>query len=160
MSVKSESKVKKSSVKARREYSKVVESAELMDISLFASDFLIEDGYFEILGEARKNRQQLDFFCQCKLSVVEYDTDSGILLGQFDWKACAKKDETKLLEVNGRYVICYECKSKVNAEAAKRFMSRVGRFATFPYFRSLVGLYNTSSGAELPVLPVLKDRVA
>ena len=143
--------------KARLNYSKVVESAELTDIALISSHFQIDEEYYTALGNAAEESEQLDFFCQYRLSRVSYNKKNKILFGQFNWKTSAKKKDTSLLEVDATYTIYYKCNKRVTQEAAKQFVSRVGRFATFPYFRSLVGFYSSASNAQLPVLPVLKD---
>lgn len=148
---------KSSSDKARRDYGKVVESAELMEITLVSSHFQIGEEYFKALGDAVEESKQLGLYCHSKLSRVSYNSKEKILFGQFEWKTYAKKEDTSLLEVNATYAIYYKCSKRVNKEAANQFVSRVGRFATFPYFRSLVGFYSTASNAQLPILPVLKD---
>ena len=61
--------------------------------------------------------------------------------------------------VNARYMIVYKTSRNVEKEYAIAFLKNVGRFATFPYFRSLASHYSSASAADFPILPVLKQQI-
>ena len=142
---------------ARLEYNRVVKSVSLHDIRLLSSSFDLEAAYFEILESAKTNDESLELIFASELSLVSYEEDSRVLIGQFDWNAKAEKEENQILNIRATYLIIYDSEEELDEEAARRFVARVGRFATFPYFRTLVGFYSTASSTGLPILPVLKE---
>ena len=134
-----------------------MKSAELLDIRLLSSSFVVEEAFFEDKeGEAEADRQ---FACAygCELPHMSYESEEGGLLGQFEWKANVTRDDTEVLTISGTYLIAYQCDQGLDEQATTRFVDRVGRFATFPYFRALVGFYSTASSIDIPILPVLKE---
>ena len=150
-------KAQEADKKARVEYNRAVRSASLQDIRLIASSFTIEAKYFEVVEDAQTDEETLTLSYGSELSQVSYDEDSGVLFGQFDWNATAEKDENQVLNIRAAYLVVYDCDEELDEEAAETFVARVGRFATFPYFRTLVGFYSTASSTGLPILPVLKE---
>lgn len=134
-----------------------MKSAELLDIRLLSSSFVVEEAFFEDEeGEAVAERQ---FTCTygCELPNTSYESENGGLLGQCEWKANVTRDDTEAVTISGTYLIAYQCDQALDEQATTRFVERVGRFATFPYFRALVGFYSTASSIDVPILPVLKE---
>ena len=142
---------------ARLEYNRVVKTVSLQDIRLLSSSFEIEAEYFEALDDAQTEEEALELSFGSELSLVSYEAEDGVLFGQFEWNAHAERDEKQILDIRATYLIVYDCDEGLNEDAAKKFVARVGRFATFPYFRTLVGFYSTESSTGLPILPVLKE---
>lgn len=142
---------------ARLEYSKVVKSAALRDIRLLSSSFVVEEEYFEGREQGDTEDEKLSFAYGCERPMVSYDAEDGGLIGQFEWNANAKREDTVVLKISGTYVIVYDCDEGLDDDATRRFVERVGRFAIFPYFRNLVGVYSTASAIEVPILPILKE---
>ena len=146
-----------SAAQAREAYANVVKSAELRDIKLLASSFVVETALFEYEEGEAVSDESLALTYGCEPPNVSYEPTDGGLLGQFEWRANAIRDGTEVLTISGTYVIAYRCGQGLDEKATARFVERVGRFATFPYFRALVGYYSTASSIEIPILPVLKE---
>lgn len=152
-----ERKEKKSKDKDRLEYSRVVKSAQLREILLLGSSFDVDRSFMEGLEPENDDGISLDFTYGTDVPGVKYDSEKGVLVGQFDWYARAEKDDHKAIGIRGLYAIIYDCDVDLDEEACEQFVLRVGKFATFPYFRQLVGFYGNAASLELPILPVLKE---
>lgn len=87
---------------------------------------------------------------------IGYEKDDGLLAGAFAWDVVVKKGNTKLLSAQATYMVAYGDVPDVDEEPAFAFVERVGRFATYPYFRSHVAHMASQAGADVPVLPVLR----
>jgi preprotein translocase subunit SecB len=85
-----------------------------------------------------------------------YSAEKGILAGDFKWHVDVRKGKQKLVSVTATYSIIYRNVPRVEEEHAQAFLSRVGRFATYPYFRALVARLSAEANANLPILPVLR----
>ena len=152
-----ERKEKTSKDKGRMEYSRVVKSAQLREILLLGSSFDVDRNFMESLEPEDDDGISLDFTYGADVPGVKYDSEEGVLLGQFDWYARAGKNDQKAIEIRGSYAIIYSCDADLDEEAGEQFVLRVGKFATFPYFRQLVGFYGNAASLELPILPVLTE---
>lgn len=141
----------------REAYANVVKSAELLDIRLLSSSFVVEMGIFEDDEDEAVAEKQLDCTFGCEAPNASYEPENGGLMGQFEWQASVIRDDAEVLKIGGSYVIAYQCAPDLDEQATTMFVERVGRFATFPYFRALVGFYSTASSIDIPILPVLKD---
>ena len=141
----------------REAYVKVVRSAVLQDIKLVSSSFVVEMAYFEDGEIGHADDERLNYSYGSEQPMVAYDSTDGGLLGQFDWKVIVTRDDTEVLTIRATYVAAYQCDEGLDEKATAKFVERVGRFATFPYFRALVGFYGTASSIEIPILPVLKE---
>ena len=155
MSVKSENKTQ--AAEAREAYANVVKSAELKDIKLLSSSFVVELAFFRDNEGKPVADEPMKLTYGCEPPDVSYEPADGGLLGQFEWTANAIRDDTEVLKISGSYVIAYQCDQGLDEQATTRFVERVGRFATFPYFRALVGFYSTASSIDIPILPVLRE---
>lgn len=136
-----------------KKYNEVVHNAELVDIRLTSSSFRVEPEYFveEDIKRKLENSGQPKW--------IEFDSKSRLALGSFDWEAKCKSGRRTVLSVKARYLIVYSISTDVESRYAEDFVANVGRFAVFPYFRSLVSQYSAASSAELPLLPVLRQRI-
>ena len=61
--------------------------------------------------------------------------------------------------IKSRYFVIYKTSNKLEDTYVGAFLSNVGSFATFPYFRSLVATYSAAASADLPILPVLRQPI-
>ena len=155
-----EPKDPKPSGKARVEYVKVVKSAELKAIVLLSSSFDVDRDSLEGLESDADGEINLAFSYGAEVPEVGYDTEQGEFSGRFDWYVKAEQNERAVIDIRGSYGVVYGCETELDREAVHNFVLRVGKFATFPYFRQLVAFYGSSSGLNLPVLPVLKEWAA
>lgn len=137
-------------------YNSVVADAELRDITLIFTTFVIKPDYYKLALEdedtASKVKRELD----SNFSAFTYDAERRLLGGQFDWSVEATFGRRKLLNARASFIVSYENVPDVDGVHMEAFIKRVGRFATYPYFRSLVSQFSWESKAELPPLPVLK----
>jgi hypothetical protein len=88
-----------------------------------------------------------------------FDEEFGLLMCQMNWSLSAKKSRSTLLKLTAQYIIYYSGVPNVDDKYRTEFMQRVGKFATYPYFRNLVSQISWASSAELPILPVLKQDI-
>lgn len=136
-------------------YNSVVEAAELDDITLIFTNFVIKPDYYKVAlaqETAHKVKRELD----SDFSAFSYDAERKFLGGKFDWTIDAAFARKKLLSVRASFIVSYENVPDVEQRHMEAFIRRVGRFATYPYFRTLVSQFSWESKAELPPLPVLK----
>lgn len=59
---------------------------------------------------------------------------------------------------DARYFLAYDGLHGTDSSAVEAFVGRVGPFTTFPYFRAFASQTSWASGAELPILPVLREE--
>ena len=142
-----------------RKYNEVVKSAILEDIRLMSSFFEIKEEYFKFGEEEQKKSGVFDLSHSSELKFVHYNAEGGQLLGLFEWVAAGETDGCTILEIKASYTILYHCDLGLEPKYPNKFIAHVGRFTTFPYFRALVGHYSMASGANLPILPVLKQPI-
>lgn len=134
-------------------YNEIVEKAELVSITLVATNFLAKPEYYKALSD---DDEKLRRGYGSTFSGFSYDGTSQALSGQFEWGIEATLGRKKLLHVKATYFIVYEDVPDVGNEHAEAFIKRVGKFATYPYFRALVSQISAESRANLPIMPVLK----
>lgn len=138
-------------------YNAVVADAVLADLRLTESRFKIQKSFYALRGREREIRKPLtkrEF--DSELVAPIYSADKGILAGEFKWTVDVRKGKQKLVFIAATYFILYRNVPKVEEEHAKAFLARVGRFATYPYFRALVARLSAEANADLPILPVLR----
>jgi len=149
------------------DFNNVVKSARLARIFMTSSTFVSEPGYFDNEGSG-SFEHNLDH----NLTVIENDSEEGRIAAIFKWKifvtdrvakdagehikgeSCGKADP--VLSIEASYVIAYEQIEGGSEDAMKLFMEKVGRMATYPYFRSHVSHINGEAEANLPLLPILR----
>ena len=142
-----------------KKYNDVVRSAELLDVRLTSSKFDVKPEYYGWKDRDKAFREESALDLEGGLKWTQYDAEHGLLVGNFDWKAGCKKNRRKLLSITATYLIAYRVLKDSEEKYAHVFLASVGRFAIFPYFRSLVSQYSAASMADLPILPVLKEKI-
>lgn len=138
-------------------YNKVVAASELSDIKLMETKFSVEMEFYAVRDEEKTGKRLLTkrSFNNSITNPI-YSSDIGILAGKFNWDVTVRKGRKRLLTLNATYLIVYHKVPEVPQDAAFAFLTRVGRFATYPYFRALVASLTSYARADLPILPVLK----
>lgn len=132
-------------------YNRVVSHATIRDIRLIGSKFELKPDAVEMADRVWTfNRSQHldDWTC---------DNEKGTLTGIYTYSAACVEGRRKLLSVTGTYVSSYALSDLCDEQACKQFLDRVGRFAAYPYFRSLFAALTQQSGIMLPPLPVMSD---
>lgn len=134
-------------------YSQVTVAARLRDIKLIKSDYSIKPEVFEALDDL----ENMGFFGEP--SGFFFNHDEGVLLGNYQWTCEVKLGRKKVLKFVCEYMIAYSGLNDFKEEYVRFYFEKVGRFATYPYFRSDFSHHVSSSGIFLPPLPSLNERV-
>lgn len=137
-------------------YNRVVEHAELLDIRLTDFKFGIKPQYYDAIDQEADGKLALARAFDHDVVDVGFNPSVGALGGRFIWSLVVKRKQTKLLTVDASFFVAYKDVPDVEQEHAEAYLRKVGRFATYPYFRSLVSQMSWESAAYLPVMPVLK----
>lgn len=137
-------------------YNNVVASAELGDIRLLDVRYSVRPEYFSALDKERTGEGSLRRGFEGHLVDVRYDEDRKVLGGQFDWTTKVTHSRKRLLFCEAKYFVVYGNVPSIDMSIAEKYLLRVGRFATYPYFRSLISQLSWESQADLPILPILK----
>ncbi|WP_366655616.1 hypothetical protein [Fodinicurvata sp. EGI_FJ10296] len=146
------------------DYNRVVKSARLARIFMTGSEFKSEPAYFNH-GDSGSFDHNLDH----ELTVIDNDTDAGRIAAILQWKVFVTERATKgseksksesdaspVLSIEARYLIAYDQIEDGSEDAMKHFMEKVGKMATYPYFRAHVSHINGEAEASLPLLPILR----
>lgn len=146
------------------DYNQVVKSARLARIFMTGAEFKSEPAYFNN-GDSGSFEHNLDH----ELAVIENDTDAGRIAAILQWKVFvterpangSEKSESELeaspiLSIEASYLIAYDQIEGGSENAMEHFMNRVGKMATYPYFRAHVSHINGEAEASLPLLPILR----
>jgi hypothetical protein len=137
-------------------YDKVAAQAQLLDIRLVSSKFSVKPRYYIVTeGDSEKDKASLKRGFTWNHSPILFE--GGSLVGFFAWSVSVKKGNMKLLSAEATYYIGYTDVPDVEEEPALAFLARVGRIATYPYFRNYVAQMSWAAQAELPIMPVLRD---
>jgi hypothetical protein len=132
-------------------YNAVARAAKLRRIALYHSNFTVKPDYFESLRreDAPKPQYRGDF------GEHFFDEERGQAGCQWKWGIIVRDGRKTTLSIDVVYLILYGGLEKCDKEQVVRYMRRVGRFASYPYFRAHVSQLNWESGADLPVLPTI-----
>jgi hypothetical protein len=140
-------------------YDEVVRAAKLAGIKLYSSSFKINPEYYPARDEELESQKSLlNRGFTWTHEPVGFVKESGILAGVFNWGIEVKKGRKRLVSAKAGYMVIYTDVPPVDDEPALAFLKKVGRFACYPYFRSYVAQMGWAAEADLPILPVLKDR--
>lgn len=151
---------KRSSPKINPEsYNSLVRGAKLVTIQLVESKFKVIPEYFSKSDNQNKKRG-----FHCDLENISLSPGEGIFFANFVWHTYVKDGKKNLLELDCDYLCVYAAEELAPGSVAvleKRnvdlFLERVGKVATYPYFRAMASQYSWAANADLPMLPVLKS---
>jgi hypothetical protein len=143
-----------------KKYNAVVQSAELLEIRLTLSKFDVKSEYYLLKHkEADADKSHAKLGMGGALLESNYVKQEGLTFGNFEWFASSTKGRKRLLSIKSRYLVVYAVAKDLEDAYVQAFLANVGKFATFPYFRSLVATYNAAASADLPILPVLRQPI-
>jgi len=134
------------------EYNTIVNAATIEDVRLVESAFSVEPDYF-----ADDDEVEREFSRGISESDVTYAKKENVLSASFEFAIEVQRDQAILLKCRARYIVFFSFIEEVDKEAAVFFAKRTGRNAAYPYFRQYVAAQSWASGAELPILPILKS---
>lgn len=133
------------------QYSEAVDAAEIIDIRLIKSEFVVEP---EGLSRERSQwKQSYDF----QVRDVAFDGTRNLLNGLVVGDAVCKVGRKRIIGLKCRYLVAYVVSGSPTEAAAIAFVRRVAAFAAYPYFRSHFADVCSQSGIVLPPLPIMKE---
>lgn len=146
----SDKKVKPAPAKLvdREEYNRIVDAASLLDVALIGSKFDVQPGYFSDGSDRRKLTTDFE--------ILGSDCHDGIVIVVAKFCAKARKGRKIVLKTEATYNVVFSVPGDADCDAGVAFGSHMARFTAYPYFRSHVSHQSWESGAELPLLPVIK----
>jgi hypothetical protein len=134
-------------------YKELTIAAQLRDIRLTNCEYAIKPEVFEALEDL----ENMVFFGEP--SGFHFDGETGLMVGNYRWTAEVKLGRKKVLKLVSEYLIAYTGLSGFDEDYVRFYFEKVGRFATYPYFRSNFSYHSSASGIMLPPLPSLNERV-
>lgn len=135
-----------------KEYNKLVAHARLQAIRLINSKYDIKP------MAVSASREDWDYNITNRLLDFHCDCDALIISGTWEYTANCNWKRKKLVTVTARYSVTYRLGSECDAEAARAFFERVGRFAAYPYFRGTFAMLTQQSGIMLHPLPMISEQ--
>jgi hypothetical protein len=136
-------------------YSEVSCAAKLQEIKLSASRYLVKFQLFDDIEVLRQMKHRYSGRCE----EVFFDENSGSAGGKFNWTAEIKLGRQVSLKLSAEYYLLYSNLAEHDEDHVSFFVTKVGRFATYPYFRALFANHVSESGLMLPPLPTLNERM-
>lgn len=140
-------------------YNSLVRAAKLVTIQLVESSFKVIPEYFSKASTQNKKRG-----FHCDLENITIDLEKGVFWTNFVWRTYVKDGRKTLFKLDCDYLCAYAAEELVPGSVAaleKRnvdlFLERIGKVATYPYFRAMASQYSWAANADLPMLPVLKS---
>lgn len=137
------------------EYTKVSRCANLREIRLLNSNYSIKPEVTAALVDI----DNVDLRFSGGFSVMDFDEPQGIAVGKFEWTAEVREGRKKCLKIKSTYLLVYSGLAGCKSDHVEYFFAKVGRFATYPYFRSHFNHHVVESGLMMPPLPTLRERV-
>lgn len=137
-------------------YNEIAQRARLAEITLSASEFHAKIDAALTLSDPEA---AIKLNYKDELTDVTFDGASGILAGTFNWKAEIKSGRSSLVRLRAGYSIFYDNLVDADESYAVAYLGKVGRFATYPYFRALFSLQSGAASLTIPPLPSLRERV-
>jgi hypothetical protein len=137
------------------EYSKVSRMAQLREIKLIASTYLVRPEAFAVDQDIENMRNSFTGKCSDFL----FDEADGLVWGRFQWIAEIKSRRKSCLKLTCEYLVLYSEVFECDAQHVETYFRKVGRFATYPYFRATFSHSVGETGIFLPPLPTLAERV-
>lgn len=136
-------------------YAEVSCAANLREIRLTESRYSAKLEFFEkpetVAGMSHK------YSGKCEELFI--DKESGNAGGKFSWVAEIKSGRKNCLKLSAKYWLLYSDLGGHDEDHVCMFVTKIGRFATYPYFRALFANQVSESGLILPPLPTLNERV-
>jgi hypothetical protein len=130
---------------ASEAYLNVVSAARLKAISMIKCSFERTDKY-----------EPMNVSLAFGWDVAHFEMKEDIAIAVFEYRVEAKKDELQALNASTSFLVVYDGLDGMNEDAVKSFVTGVGLFAAFPYFRNWLSQLSWTANLELPILPILK----
>ena len=138
------------------EYNKVARAAKLEGLVLIGSSFEAK-AKPNFLSERKPDDSNVKYTFNSKASDFAFDDADGVAKCAWMWTLAAIIDEEESISITATYHVFYSNLVDCDLDAITRFMKRVGRFATYPYFRAHVSQISWESSTNLPLLPTISS---
>lgn len=135
-------------------YANVSRAAKLHEVQLCSSQFSAKLDLFQDV----ETLSQMSHRYLGKCEELSLDDEGDAVAGRFSWLAEIKSGRKVGLKLSAEYFILYSGFEGLDTEHACFFVQRLGRFVSYPYFRTLFAHHASDAGLLLPPLPVLKER--
>lgn len=130
------------------DYNYVAKHAKLIGLHMISSDFRIRPSFF-----ARRNDVRLGI--DNDILACTPNTKDGVCIGVFEFVVKGKIGRSDAFKCSAQIVAAYSIPHDAEVEATEAFCSKVGLFATYPYFRAHLANIASAANADLPPLPML-----
>lgn len=132
-------------------YNEVARAAKLERIALYRSNFVVLPDYFGSMDE--KNGPKPSY--GSRFGTYYFDVESGRATCEWKWRINVREKRKRTLTIEVVYLLMYGGLKDFSEKNVVRYMRRVGRFASYPYFRAHVSQLNWEAGTNLPILPTI-----
>lgn len=130
-------------------YNSLVSRAHLRSIRLTASRFDMKPEALDLDPDAWRNAVSggaIESFLE---------PESGSLYGVFAFEVVCRQGRKRVLSASATYLVSYFIESECDAAACELFVERVGKIASYPYFRGLIAALSSQAGLLMRPLPVM-----
>jgi hypothetical protein len=132
-------------------YNTVARAAKLQRIALYRSNFVVLPDYFLSMDDEKAPKPGYSG----SFGGYYFDAESGRATCEWKWRIIVSEKRKKTLTIDVVYLIIYGGLQNFTEDNVVRYMRRVGRFASYPYFRAHVSQLNWEAGTNLPILPTI-----
>lgn len=130
-------------------YNNLVARAHLRTIRLTASRFDLKPEALGLDPDSWRNG------ISAALAHSFYEPESGSLYGIFSFDVICRQGRKRVLSISSTYLTNYRVEGDCDGEACELFLERVGKIATYPYFRTHVATLTSQAGLLMPPLPIM-----
>lgn len=130
-------------------YNELVSRAHLRSIRLTGSKFDLKPEGILLDPDAWRNN------IATGLADAFIEPESGSLYGIFSFEVVCRQSRKKVLTVSATYLTNYRIEGGSDETAYMLFLERVGKIATYPYFRALFATLTSQAGLLMQPLPIM-----
>ncbi len=136
-------------------YEQVSKAARLREVKLVSSSYHVKPQAFAVSEDDDKVKKKF----MGKVVQFHLDADAGIAWGRLEWLAEVKISRQTVIKLVAEYLLVYSEVDGCDPEHTSYYFKKVGRFATYPYFRALFSHHIGETGIAMAPLPTLSERV-
>lgn len=130
-------------------YNNLVARAHLRTIRLTTSKFELKPEALGLDPDAWRNG------ISAALVQSFFEAESGSLYGVFAFEVACRQGRKRVLGINATYLTNYRVEGDCDGASCELFLERVGKIATYPYFRTHVATLTSQAGLLLQPLPIM-----
>ena len=130
-------------------YNNLVSRAHLRTIRLTTSKFELKPEALGLDPDGWRNG------ISAALAHSFLEAESGSLYGIFAFDVVCRQGRKRVLGISATYLTNYRVEGDCDGDACELFLERVGKIATYPYFRTLVATLTSQAGLLMQPLPIM-----